>query len=171
MKICRGTVLMFLALLTVLLAGSCVNKEKNEEPRVKMRARLLEDAMAYLGVCSPEEAVDIWVQGLKEGSAAMQFAVMNPQLKERYKKALEKSAPDWVTGGSSPRISGYSVMDVSETAQGLKLYSLEVLTDTSAGPAQSYLAVLALECDGQYWRIAAMSLDDELAAYTGCLIN
>lgn len=163
--------LLLLALLMVLLTGSCANREQDTDSRDDRQAQLLEDAMTHLGVCSPEEAVDLWARGLMKRSAAMQFAVMDAELKERYKETLEKSAPDWVTGVSSPWVSGYSVIDVSETAQGLKLYSLHVLTETSSGPAQTYLAVLVLEYNGSYWRIAALSLDEELGIYTGGLID
>lgn len=163
--------LLFLALLTALLSGSCANKPQDEDRYGNRRVRQLEDAMLYLGVCSAEKAVDLWARGLKERSAAMQYAVMDSKLKERYASALKKNAPDWITGVSSPWVSDYSVFDISETAQGLRLYSLNVTTETSAGPAQTYLAVLALEYDGSFWRIAALSLDEQLGVYTGGLID
>lgn len=162
---------MFLAFLTALLSCSCANKPQDENKIGDTRVQQLENAMAYLGVCSAEEVVDLWTRGLKERSAAMQYAVMDSKLKERYAAVLKKNAPDWVTGVSSPWVSDCSVFDISETAQGLKLYSLNVTTETSAGSAQTYLAVLVLEYDGSYWRIAALSLDEQLGVYTGGLID
>ena len=171
MKVCRCIVLLFLVLLTALLSGSCANKPLDRDKHGDTRVQQLENAMAYLDVCSAEQAIDLWVRGLKERSAAMQYAVMDSKLKERYASVLKKNAPDWVTGVSSPWVSDYSIFDISETAQGLKLYSLNVTTETSAGPAQTYLAVLVLDHDGSFWHITALSLDEELRIYTGGLID
>jgi hypothetical protein len=163
--------LLFALVLITMLTGSCANQEKAEVRQEEGRLALLQEAVSYLGVCSPEEAVALWVRGLMERNAAMQFSVMSEKLKQRYMEKLEQSAPGWVTGVSSPWVSGYRITDISETAEGLKLYSLEIQTETSTGPAQSYLAVLVLNQEGSYWRIAALSLDEELGAYTGGIID
>lgn len=134
-----------------------------------VRARLLAEAMDSVGVCSPEEAVDVWMRGLAARSAAMQYAVMDAPLRAQYAAALEQTAPNWVTGVSSPWVGGYDVFDVSEAGDGLRLYSLHVTTETSTGPAGTYLAVLALQKNGGYWQIGGLCADDELRAYTGFL--
>ena len=153
--------------LLMLLTGGCAAKQTAQAEELESRVKLLEQAMAHVGVCSPEDAVDVWVQGLMERSAAMQYAVMSPALKAQYAKALEKTAPNWVTGVSSPWVNGYSVFDVSEISPDMRLFSLSITTQTSAGAADSYLAVLALEPDGAFWRIGGICTDEELLIYTG----
>ena len=132
-----------------------------------VRARLLMEAMEDVGVCSPEQAVDVWVGGLTERSAATQYAVMDEDLRRDYVKSLKKTAPNWVTGVSSPWVSGYGVGQVVETVQGQQLYTISVMTETVDGPAGEYLAVLALHEEDGFWRIGGICADDGLAVYTG----
>ena len=153
--------------LLMLLTGGCAAVQTAQTDELESRIRLLEQAMAHVGVCSPEDAVDVWVQGLMERSAAMQYAVMSPALKVQYAKALKKTAPNWVTGVSSPWVSGYTVIEVDENSQQMKLFSLSVTTQTSTGTSGTYLAVLALEPHGAFWRIGGICTDEELLIYTG----
>jgi hypothetical protein len=41
------------------------------------------------------------------------------------------------------------------------------MTQTSTGPAGEYRAVLALQKEGDFWRISDISADDGLSAFTG----
>jgi len=152
--------------LGLLLCGCSAAGEDRAE---SIRAKLLEEALDSVGVCSAEEAVDVWARGLMARNAALQYAVMDAPLRKQYTKALKTTAPSWVTGVSSPWVSGYSVFDIDETEEGLRLYSLYVMTETSAGPEKVYLAVLSVQQNGSYWRIAGICADEGLSAYTGFL--
>jgi len=80
---------------------------------------------------------------------------------------LKENAPNWVTGVSSPWVSGYTVEQVRETAPDRRLYTLSIETQTSTGPAGEYRAVLSLREENGFWRIHDISADDELSVYTG----
>jgi hypothetical protein len=153
--------------LAVILCGCAQNAPSGTDADTGVRERLLTDAMDCVGVCSPEKAVDVWVRGLMQRSAAMQYAVMDDSLRDEYAKSLEKTAPDWVTGTSSPRVSGYAIGRIIETAQGQQVYTISVMTDTTDGPAGEYLVVLAVRKQGDFWRIGGICGDDGLSAYTG----
>ncbi len=163
----KRVLLWLLAALTLILCGCAVQARTDAETDDAIKAHLLMEAMDEVGVCRPEQAVDVWVRGLMKRSAAIQYAVMDDTLRKEYAKSLEKTAPNWVTGTSSPWVSGYAIGRVTETAQGQKLYTISVMTETSTGPAGEYLAVLAVHQDGEFWRIGSISADDELSAFTG----
>jgi len=160
----RRAVLWLLAVL--LLAGCAVPAAVREEDDA-IKVQLLMGAMDEVGVCRPEQAVDVWVRGLMERSAAMQYAVMTDSLREKYVKSLAKNAPNWVTGLSSPWVSGYMVEQVQEPAPDCRIYTVSVKTETSTGPAGEYRAVLSLREENGFWRIGGISADDELSVYTG----
>ena len=163
----RRSLYLILSALFLLLCSCAPNPKIAEETDDAVKARLLMDAMDDVGVSRPEQAVDVWVRGLIERSAAMQYAVMDNILRKEYADSLEETAPSWVTGTSSPWVCGYAVGRVTETAQGQQLYTISVMTETSTGPAGEYLAVLALYKDGDFWRIGGISADDGLSAFTG----
>ncbi len=160
---------IFLLVLTlmVLLAG-CAKQERSHKAGCCLRAELIIEALEKVGVCTAQEAVDVWVQGLKTRNAAMQYAVMDGTLRKAYVKALEQSAPDWVTGVSSAWVSGYEVFDTDES-QEINIVSLHVMTETRAGPADTFLAVLSLYQEGGYWRIGGICADEGLSVFTGFL--
>ena len=56
---------------------------------------------------------------------------------------------------------------VQEPAPDRRVYTVSVMTETSAGPAGEYRAVLSLREENGFWRIGGISADDELSAYTG----
>lgn len=155
--------------LALVLAGGCAKNASEKEAEFNTKVKLLEEAMQYVGVCSHSAAAEVWAQGLMERSAAMQYCVMDEPLKKQYAKSLQKTAPNWVTGVSSPWVSGYTVFDISETEGELFVYSLKVYTETSAGPEGEYIAVLAIKQNGDYWQIGGIFTDEELFAYTGFL--
>lgn len=163
----RRMVFWLLAALTLMLGGCSAKARTSAETETAVKAQLLMEALDDVGVCRPEQAVDVWVRGLMKRSGALQYAVMDKTLRKEYAKSLEKTAPNWVTGTSSPWVCGYGIGRVTETAQGQQLYTISVMTETSTGPAGEYLAVLAIHEEGGYWRIGGISADDGLSAFTG----
>jgi hypothetical protein len=154
--------------MTLALCG-CASETASavRETDDAIKAQLLMDAMEYVGVCRPEQAVDVWVQGLMKRSAAMQYAVMDDELRKEYEKSLQKTAPNWVTGTSSPWVSGYTIGQVREVGPGRQLYTISVATETSTGPAGEYRTVLELKKDGDFWHISSIRADEGLSTFTG----
>ena len=138
----------------------------SEEDKYEVKSRLLMEAMDYVGSCNPAEAAVTWANGLKMRSAAMQYSVLNSELKKGYKQQLEESAPNWVTGISSPWIESYKI--VKNELEGKDKYKIELIfsTATSTGPAGDYRAILTLLREKDYWRIADISMEQELYPYT-----
>lgn len=133
----------------------------------KAKLRLFYDAVDSLGAVSPEKAIDIWSQGLIERNAALQYVVMTDALKESYVKSLEENEYDfWITGVSSPWVEGYEILDKVNVSDVKKEYHIKYNTKTSEG-SYHFNVTLSFVKDGDYWKIADISGDEESSAYTG----
>ena len=132
----------------------------------EVRSRLLMEAMDFVGVCCPEDAAAVWAEGLKARSAALQFAVMTATLKEAYARQLDETAPNWVTGISSPFVSNYQIIKTEAVSKTLQRITLQFFFATSTGPAGEATAVLDIAQEGKFWRITAIDADEALFPYT-----
>jgi len=132
----------------------------------EVRSRLLMEAMQKVGVCSPEGAATAWAEGVKGRSAAMQYAVMNQKMKTEYAAQLEKTAPNWVTGLSSPWVESYTVQ-IADQAGGSARVNVAFATATSTGPAETLNASLLLTQEDGFWRISRIDADEGLRPYMG----
>lgn len=132
-----------------------------------LRAQLFAEATQYVGVCTPEDAANVWAQGVMKRSAAMQYAVMSPELQRRYARSLERTAPGYVTGTSSPWVSACTIVSQRDTGPDTTELTLDIDTATSTGPAETLHAVLTVRRYGNFWRITAIRADEALDAYTG----
>lgn len=138
----------------------------NEANTYKIRSRLLMEAMKNIGACTPAAAVKIWAEGLKERSAAMQYSVMSSELKRLYAAQLEKIAPNWVTGISSPWIESYEIVNFNIPYDDRRIVELLFSTATSTGPAGEYKARLDISRINSFWQITEISADEALYPYT-----
>ena len=137
-----------------------------EVNKYEVRSQLLIEAMNQVGVCSPEETTEVWANGLKMRSAALQYSVMNKELKDKYSEQLEENAPNWVTGISSPWVQSYKAQRLENFDKNIILIKLTFFLETSVGPAGDYKAILALSYDGDFCRITKIYTDEELYPYT-----
>ena len=129
------------------------------------RSELLMDAARYTGVSTPEQAVDVWAKGLEQRSAAMQYIVMTDALKGEYAKQLDALRSNWVTGMSSPWVSGYTVTEASKPDDAHAEFSLNIETE-AAYIHEDYKAKLWLVREGEFWRIDRIQADPGLYWYT-----
>ncbi|HWR24334.1 MAG TPA: hypothetical protein VN366_12730 [Feifaniaceae bacterium] len=155
------------ALLTEEYADVSVFTYMAEPNRYEVRNELLLQAMERFGATAPEEAADIWANGVSMRNGAMQYSAMSAALKKKYAAQLEETAPMWVTGGSSPWISSYWTVWVQEPQEGRQVRQLMFMTESSAGPGPTYTAALTLVKFGDYWRITDVKTDEGFCAYTG----
>ena len=132
----------------------------------RTRSELLMDAARYTGVCTPEQAADVWAKGLEQRNAAMQYAVMTDVLKVEYVKQLDALRSNWVTGVSSPWVSDFTIEEVSRSDGTHAKIGLRVETMTSHSPPEVYHADLRLIREDGFWRIEEIRADQELYAYT-----
>ena len=143
------------------------HKRNEKEINNEINNRLLLDAVDSLGVYTPIEAAQVWGSGLKSRNAALQYAVMNDELKKKYKIELEKNAPNWVTGVSSPWVDSYSILSIENIA--LNEYIVEVLFffSTPQGHYGSAKAFLNISKYGNFCKINKIAMEDFLYPYTG----
>lgn len=146
--------------ISVLAAMSEVNK-------YEVRNELLLDALDSVGTCDPEDTAAVWAKGLIRRSAALQYSAMDKQLREFYKDNLEETAPNWVTGMSSPWVDKVRIDNSYAKSENCYVIELTISTATSTGPADTYNAVLTLKKIGAFWRIINITADEGLNAYTG----
>ncbi len=138
----------------------------NDAETYEVRSRLLMEAMDSLGACDPESAALLWAKGLKMRNAAMQYSVMGEELKKEYAQKLEKDAPNWVTGMSSPWVESYRITG-SETKDNERIIRLLISTSTSTGPAGDYTALLTVSPEKGFWSVKKIITDSALSPYTG----
>jgi len=153
---------LFVDVVDIKYVATSLNINKYE-----IRSNLLIDAMDNVGVCTPEEAVNVWSNGLKMRSAAMQYSVMNKELKTEYKAQLEKTFPNWVTGISSPWVDSFKITEFTKKNDSTYTFHITFTTKTSTGVAGNYNATLTIIHKQNFWRISNISADEELFAYTG----
>lgn len=132
----------------------------------EVRSRLLMEAMNFVGTLSPEDAVLTWAEGLRLRSAALQYAVMSAPLKDEYARQLNETAPNWVTGVSSPFVSGYRITNTEAVSKTLQRIMLRFSLATSVGTAGEASAVLDIAQEGNFWRIVNIDADEALFPYT-----
>ena len=135
------------------------------------RNRLLMETIKSVGVCTSENAMRVWVEGLKTRNAATQYVVMNEKLKSEYVQQLEQSCPNWVTGMSSPWVDGYQIVETETPNEEVCIYQLIISTKTSDGNAGDYNAVITTTKEENFWRISKIVMDQGLYAYTGFETN
>jgi len=173
-------VIIALCALLAALLWSIIARMAHKEPKpvalpdaypqtgvFETRSFLLMEAMDAVGCCSPEDAAYTWAKGLRMRSAAMQYAVMTRDLKGSYAAQLQNTAPNWVTGMSSPWIDAYEIIEVRDPREKYCTIEIRFATASSTGPDAEYEAQLAMELEGRFWRIAGIEMDDGLYPYTG----
>lgn len=135
--------------------------------KYEIQNKLLIDAMDNIGVCNPEDAVNVWSNGVKKRNAAIQYSVMTNELKKIYKAQLEKSFPSWVTGTSSPWVDSFIITEYIKKSDNTYTFHIKFTTMTSTGPAGDYNAILTIAEENSFWCISNIYMDKELYPYTG----
>ncbi len=138
-----------------------------ESNACEVRSMLLMEAMDAVGVAEPKKAAEVWGQGLMARSAALQYAVMGRALRAQYARQLEETAPNWVTGMSSPWIDSFRILQIRKTGLRTREVVMCFATATSTGPADEYKAVLTLSPEDGFYRITGVEMDEGLYPYTG----
>ncbi|MEG0307218.1 MAG: hypothetical protein RR891_06670 [Clostridium sp.] len=95
---------------------------------------LAEEAINEFGADSDKEAVELWAKGIMTRNGVLQYAVMDNELKAEFKEKLKDDENiSWVTGVSSPWVTGYEINDVVNVSDKLKLYRVKFNLATSNG--------------------------------------
>ncbi|MCI1964616.1 MAG: hypothetical protein LKJ17_00545 [Oscillospiraceae bacterium] len=148
----------------ISVAAAVVQADKYE-----VRNTLLLRAMNQLGACTPQAAIQVWVEGMESRNGAMQYSVMGSGLKKEYLNQVEQYNQYWVTGMSSPQIDSYKIIKTEQKNEHCCVFTLTLFTGMSFGPTGDYNAVLTITKDGDYWRITEISADKGLYPYMGLI--
>ena len=71
---------------------------------------LAEEALKEFGAISGEEAANLWAKGIMTRNGVLQYSVMSNELQQEFKNHLsDANITSWVTGTSSPWITGYEM--------------------------------------------------------------
>ena len=132
----------------------------------EVRSQLLMEATNSTGVCTAEDAARVWASGVQMRSAALQYTVMSAALKTEYAAQLDQTAPNWVTGLSSPFVSGFQIVKAEQVSPGVCRVTLRFTLATSTGPAGAANATLDISQEGSFWRITGITQDEALFPYT-----
>jgi hypothetical protein len=130
------------------------------------RTRLMMEAMQQTGVCDAAKAAQLWASGVKSQSAALQYAVLGKSLKKEYAEALQTTAPNWVTGASSPRVVSYTVKK-QDSAGANSIFAVLFAVQALDGQAQTLSATITLSREGDFYTVTEIAADASLAPYTG----
>ncbi|MCS5695646.1 stalk domain-containing protein [Desulfofundulus thermocisternus] len=133
---------------------------KIEAPPVDSLRRRLVLLEKALKPASPEEAVRNWATAVQTRNGAWQYALLAPDLQERYRPDYERTG--WVTGTSSPWVDKYTILEQKEDKEGNWLFTVQFDLLTSTGPAGSYVHHITVQPRDGGWYIAAIdSTEDE----------
>jgi|GEM_PF-1627773 len=135
--------------------------------RCSAQRDLLKDAMNYVGVDSPEKAIEVWSEGLMRRSAAIQYSVMTKELKDIYENNLKETFANWITGMSSPWVAGYEIISEKEVNDTTQSFEVKYNTATSTGMSTSFIVVLDVVYENDFWQISKVTGDETSTAYTG----
>ncbi len=131
-----------------------------------VRAKLLQESLWELGLCSSDAVAELWARGVQQRSGAMQYAALSNALKPQYAASLERSFPGWVTGVSSPWVASFALsapMQEREQSRYLVTFS----TETSDGPFETLHAQITVAQQNGYYGITEIIQDEGLQTYSG----
>lgn len=131
----------------------------------QVRCELLMDATNYTGVFGAGEAATVWAEGLLHRSAALQYTVMNKELKKEYAERLDKVGSNWVTGQSSPAVQDFNIVAVINEDNRATV-DLKIKIGNAWDAGQVYDAKLWIAKEGEFWRIEKIWTNEALYPYT-----
>lgn len=126
---------------------------QSDAAKTKAQIQGLEQALAPQ---APEEAADKWAQGAKTRNAALQYAVMSPDL--RAKNYDSFAAMNWSLPGSSPWVQQYKVMQPTQVSATEWNYLIEFEQMTSTGISGLYRDQVTVDKIDGHWYVSAFRL-------------
>lgn len=112
---------------------------------------LFKKAINELGACSPENAIELWAEGIKTRNGALQYSVLNRDLKFKLERCLNNTS--WITGNSSPWVENYKIIKSKkiDSITYKAIISFHLVGDKlDAGYVD---AILTIEKKGKFWVI------------------
>ncbi|CDZ79310.1 hypothetical protein BN59_03628 [Legionella massiliensis] len=120
-KILRGLFLFF-SLSSIAIASESVSQTESDAARISMLEKAFAPATA-------DRVAEMFAKANKERNGAVQFMLFSDQLKNEHKSDW----PYWVSGTSSPWITGYSIKKTS-LSKGSYQFDITYQWATADGP-------------------------------------
>lgn len=146
--------------LNVLAFG----QEVNSCNFIKAKADMFQQAIAEFGAISSDDAAFLWAKGVKTRNGALQYAVMDSNLKKIFSENMERDRPSWVTGVSSPWVENFEIVKSEKEDDSTYYITVRFNLATSTGSAGSYDTCLMIVKDGKYWVIENIVGDPTMGA-------
>ena len=85
-----------------------------------------EEAINKFRIPSPEEAINLWAEGMKGGNGVLQYAVMDPMLQQEFKTYLQhKENISWDTRKDEFQIDFYEIIENVDVSEKIKIYDVK----------------------------------------------
>jgi len=118
---------------------------------------LAEEALKEFGAVSGEEAAKLWAKGMMTRNGVLQYAVMSNELQQEFKNHLsDANNTSWVTGNSSPWITGYEIVEQIDVSSKVKLYKIKFNLATAEGEENPVYNTLTIMCNDNKWSISSI---------------
>jgi len=135
-----------------ILDDKGANQTSEQVRRLQRQIEQLESALAPR---TPLEAVETWAKGVMTRNGALQYAMMDPKLKEASRADLEQNG--WVTGVSSPWIEGFQIVKETLLDDGEREYEVHFPGMTSTGPAGVTAVKAVVKRYDDHWYLSAIA--------------
>lgn len=124
-----------------------VTIDEYKKQMLQIKANRMKDALEEIVVPgTPEEAVAIWARGVDERNAAIQYAVMSPELRAQNISTFDEL--NWVTGVSSPWVEDYQLTNKKLRPDGAYEFDAKFHMRTSAEDGIEITRVLVKNLKG-----------------------
>lgn len=121
------------------------------------RINLFEKFIDNYDVENPDDIVQLWIKGVKEGNGVLQYSALNTPLKEKFKELAEKKG-SWITGDSSTLIESYNMTKERPNNSTWK-YNIVFNAVTSTSNECKRNATLIVGKENNRWRIIDLQKD------------
>lgn len=114
-----------------------------------------EEALSKFGAESPEEALNLWLEGMKSGNGVLQYAVMNPMLQQEFKTYLQNEENlTWDTRMEELTLDKYEVVEYTNVSEKIKIYQVRFDYFNLQGELKETFNKITLVEEGGKWSIS-----------------
>ena len=137
-------------------------KEKNISNEATMNNLLkhigfAEEALSKFEISSPEEALNLWLQGIESGNGVLQYAVMDSRLQQEFKVYLQKKKNlSWDTRSEDRIIDKYEIMEHTDVSEKVKIYKVKFSYIDNKGIAGEKYNNLTIVNENNRWVISSI---------------
>lgn len=116
-----------------------------------------EEALGKFKITSPEEALNLWLEGMKSGNGVLQYSVMDSMLQQEFKTFLQhKENISWDTRVEDLNIAKYEVVEDIDVSEKVKIYRVRFDYTNSRGETKERFNKLTIVEEQGKWVISSI---------------